>query len=164
MGGSDQKEGCEAEAQKSLTAPISDAEIIPMDHLLDATLPPTTASVQQAHLLVDAELHRCGLHAVRDPAALVVAELVGNVIQHTHSDFRLELETSGVWLHIRVSDRSPYPAEHREPDSHEGGWGLRIVADIADDWGAHTTFDGKTVWATLSVEHAATQGLGTRSR
>lgn len=132
-----------------------------MVRLLDATLPPMTASVQQARRLVDAELHRSGLDAVRNPVALLVAELVGNVIRHTSSDIRLELESNGDWLHIRVSDRNPYLPEHRETDPDDGGWGLRIVADLADDWGAHTTYDGKTIWATLAADDATTRGVGT---
>ncbi len=122
-----------------------------MEHLVDATLPATAASIHEARVLVDAELHHCGLDGLRDAAALVVAELVGNVIQHTPSDIRLEIERSDRWLHVRVSDRSPYLPEQRDPDPRDGGWGLHIVADLADDWGAHTTVDGKTIWATLSA-------------
>jgi hypothetical protein len=48
-----------------------------------ANEPGTCRRAQEARLPVDAELQHNGLDHVRDPAALVVAEIVGNVIRHT---------------------------------------------------------------------------------
>ena len=123
-----------------------------MQRLVDVTLPPVVESARRARAVLDAGLEHHGLGDLRDTAALVVAELVGNAILHARSDFVLQVELTDRWLHVRVSDGSSVMPESREPAPATGGYGLRIVDDLADEWGIIvTSFDGKTTWATLSA-------------
>ncbi|MGH2868053.1 MAG: ATP-binding protein [Solirubrobacteraceae bacterium] len=84
----------------------------------------------------------------RDDAALLVSELVTNALTHGIGAIwlRIDVETNG--LRVEVSDQgnvalapSPTPGAH-------GGWGLRIVDQLADDWGV---LEGSTrVWFRLT--------------
>ena len=96
----------------------------------------------------------------RDRLALLVTELVTNSIRHGRlaASDPIELELAGddgqVW--IAVHDRGP----GFEPDGADGGvrdpgYGLAIVAALADEWGVETGPDGCTVWCELQAERAA---------
>ncbi|WP_046468355.1 ATP-binding protein [Allosalinactinospora lopnorensis] len=101
-----------------------------------------------------------------DDAELVVSELFGNACRHTRSG---EGGTLGVSVSalvtglvvVSVADQGPRSTDttaRRErvprimpPDPLAVGWrGLRLVAEVADDWGYDPNDDGGlTVWAVF---------------
>jgi anti-sigma regulatory factor (Ser/Thr protein kinase) len=106
-------------------------------------LPLSPGSVKAARRLVHA--HTSSFDAKqRDDATLMVSELVTNALQHGVGTISLRIDLEPVGLRIEVSDEgevalSPTPT----PGAH-GGWGLRIVEELADEWGVR---DGSTrVW------------------
>jgi anti-sigma regulatory factor (Ser/Thr protein kinase) len=109
-------------------------------------LPRSPGSVGAARRLVRAHSSSFDREK-RDAAALMVSELVTNALQHGVGtvSLRIDIEPAGLW--IEVSDEgdvalSPSPT----PGAH-GGWGLRIVEELADEWGVR---DGSTrVWFRL---------------
>jgi hypothetical protein len=115
-------------------------------------LPPVAASVPLArHVALDL-VHSWGSPHDRDDAALLVSELVANVVDHVPGDaaLTLELDLADGWLRIAVVDSSSAPPVVR----HEGaglarGRGLRLVAAIADRWGAEDHHGGKRIWFEL---------------
>ena len=115
-------------------------------------LPPSPRSVPVArHLLL--ELLR-SWRAPHDPedAALLVTELVANVVDHVGGDesFTLEVALADDWLRIGVVDGSAVRPVVRELDPVDPrGRGMRLVAAIADRWGAEDHRDGKRVWFEL---------------
>jgi anti-sigma regulatory factor (Ser/Thr protein kinase) len=113
---------------------------------LDTVLPRVPESAQTARRLVTA--HTTMLRPQqRDDAALMVSELVTNAVRHGIGTIRLRIDLEPDALRFEVSDQgnvalapSPTPGAH-------GGWGLRIVERLADDWGV---LDGSTkVWFRL---------------
>jgi len=97
-------------------------------------LPRMTTSVRTARRMVRDHSLTLGVKQ-REDAALMVSELVSNALQHGVGaiSLRIDVETDGV--RVEVSDQgnvavapSPTPGAH-------GGWGLRIVDDLADSWG-----------------------------
>ena len=116
-------------------------------------LPPVPASVPAArHLLLDV-LRAWDLPHDRDDAALLVTELVANVIDHAHEEASLSLEVavSDGWLRISVADGSAVRPVVRElSHEHPRGRGLLLVAAIADRWGSEDHRGGKIVWFELS--------------
>jgi anti-sigma regulatory factor (Ser/Thr protein kinase) len=95
---------------------------------------------------------RCGSDLV-DAAALVVSELATNAVVHAASDFDLRCRL-GEQLSLEIEDRDPRSFEpHFDRDLPEagGGFGLRIVDGVADDWGVVGTDEGKTVWCHLDA-------------
>ncbi|MGY1772774.1 ATP-binding protein [Blastococcus sp. SYSU D00813] len=87
-----------------------------------------------------------------DDAALLVTELVANVVDHVggESVLTLELTLSDDWLRIGVVDGSGVRPVIRELDSgNPRGRGMRLVAATADQWGAEDHRGGKRVWFEL---------------
>jgi len=112
-------------------------------------LPPTSGSVTAARRLVRELLAVWDVPHERDDAALLVTELVANVVDHVRGEanLTLELSVSDTWLRIGVVDGSSIRPVVQEL-SHERprGRGMRMVEAIADGWGAEDHKGGKRVW------------------
>jgi anti-sigma regulatory factor (Ser/Thr protein kinase) len=87
-------------------------------------------------------------------AALLVTELVANVVDHVagEASFTLELSLSGDWLRISVVDGSALrPVVQQFEVGAPRGRGMRLVGSIADRWGVEDHADGKAVWFELEA-------------
>ena len=115
-------------------------------------LPRSPESITTARRLVDAHATRLDPQQRHD-AALMVSELVTNAIVHGVGTISLRIDVEAAVLRVEVSDEgnvavapSPTPGAH-------GGWGLRIVDRLADDWGV---LAGSTkVWFRLGGRSGA---------
>ena len=117
-------------------------------------LPPVVASVPLArHATLDL-LRAWGSPHDLDDAALLVSELVANVVDHVRGQavLTLELTIGEEWLRISVADGSSIPPVVRELE-HDGprGRGLQVVEAIADRWGAEDHQGGKRIWFELTA-------------
>jgi anti-sigma regulatory factor (Ser/Thr protein kinase) len=114
-----------------------------------ADLPPTAASVPVArHLLLEL-LRVWEVPHDREDAALLVTELVANVVDHVggEANLTLELSASDDWLRIAVVDGSSIrPVVQELSRDRPRGRGLRLVQAIADRWGSEDHEGGKRVW------------------
>ena len=121
-------------------------------HTATIDLPPAPGSVPAArHLLLEI-LRAWGAPHDRDDAALLVTELVANVIDHVagESGLTLEMALSDGWLRISVADGSSVRPVARElEDEQPRGRGLLLVKAIADRWGSEDHCGGKRVWFEL---------------
>jgi anti-sigma regulatory factor (Ser/Thr protein kinase) len=81
-------------------------------------------------------------------AELLVSELVTNALVHAGTAIRLSLSFgAGDVLRVAVEDGSPHhPAPQHSVDTAGTGRGLRLLEELADDWGVDSTATGKTVW------------------
>jgi anti-sigma regulatory factor (Ser/Thr protein kinase) len=109
-------------------------------------LPRSPGSAGVARHLVRA--HSSSLDAEkRDAAALMVSELVTNALQHGVGtiSLRIDIEPAGLWT--EVSDEGEVALSPSLTPGAHGGWGLRIVEQLADEWGVR---EGSTrVWFRL---------------
>ena len=113
---------------------------------LNTTLPRSSDSVRVARRHVQTHATMLGSQQ-RDDAVLMVSELVTNALQHGVGTISLQIDVASDGVRVEVSDEgnvklapSPTPGAH-------GGWGLRIVDQLADDWGVR---EGSTkVWFRL---------------
>jgi anti-sigma regulatory factor (Ser/Thr protein kinase) len=115
-------------------------------------LPPTMRSVPAARHAVTEVLRAWGAPHDHADAALLVTELVTNVIDHVRSEaaITLELEISDAWLRISVADGSSIPPVVRELNGENyRGRGMAMVEAIADRWGVEEHRGGKRVWFLL---------------
>lgn len=103
-------------------------------------------SVRVARHLVNSRTVSFGFQQRHD-VALIVSELVANAVQHGVGAISLRADVEGDAVWIEVADEGNVAlAPSPEPGAH-GGWGLRIVEQLADDWGV---LDGSTrVWFRL---------------
>jgi anti-sigma regulatory factor (Ser/Thr protein kinase) len=109
-------------------------------------LPRSPDSVGVARRLVNG--HTTSFHwQQREDAALMVSELVTNAVVHGVGAIWLRIDIEADAVRIEVADEgNAAVAPSPEPGAH-GGWGLRIVEQLADDWGV---LDGSTkVWFRL---------------
>lgn len=115
-------------------------------------LPPVTASIPAARHVVGELLEVWAARHDPQDAALLVTELVANVVDHAGAENELTVEVtlSGDWLRIGVVDGSAVRPVVRELDTGSiRGRGLRLVAAIADRWGCEDHDGGKRVWFEL---------------
>ncbi|NEK87506.1 ATP-binding protein [Blastococcus saxobsidens] len=115
-------------------------------------LPPNPASVPVARRLVRQLLQGWDARQDHDDAALLVTELVANVVDHVGGTSCLTLEAtySEDWLRLAVVDCSPArPAVQAADPESVRGRGLRMVEVLSDRWGCEDHRDGKRVWFEL---------------
>lgn len=107
-----------------------------------------------------ATARRCAIELLRRPVAeehvrvigLLTSELVTNAVVHATTPFALDISLEGSVVRVSVADGAggrPRPDDHG--DGAEGGWGLKLVADLATRWGSEVLPGGKHVWFELDV-------------
>jgi anti-sigma regulatory factor (Ser/Thr protein kinase) len=98
---------------------------------------------------------------ISEDVRLVTSELVTNVVLHTADGGALRAwdPKPAVPLRIEVEDQDiaardvvvrDAAARAADDGPRVGGRGLRIVDDLADDWGIIATETGKVVWAEFN--------------
>ena len=120
-------------------------------------LPPVSRSVPTARRVVAGLLAAWAAEAYCDDAALLVSELVTNVVRHVPGDdpLTLEMHLSAPGLRVAVVDRSATrPAVRAQ--SADGGHGMWLVSRMADRWGSEKHADGKRVWFELGAAASRT--------
>jgi len=113
---------------------------------------PRPGSVPAARHVVLELLGAWDLPHDREDAALLVTELVSNVVDHVQGEavLTLELAVSDNWLRIAVVDGlSVRPVVQELSQDRPRGRGLRMVEAVADRWGAEDHEGGKRVWFEL---------------
>lgn len=115
-------------------------------------LPPTAESALAArHVLLELMRAWAAPHDHED-AALLITELVTNVVDHVagEAELTVEISASDDWLRIAVVDGSAVRPVVRELSTdHPRGRGMRMIQQIADRWGADEHLEGKRVWCEL---------------
>jgi anti-sigma regulatory factor (Ser/Thr protein kinase) len=103
------------------------------------------------------------LHTEIDPdalecARLMLSELVTNAVRHAAAMHGGHVDVS-IWLsehHLRIEVRdlgAGFNPPRRANTQGVGGWGLRIVDKLADNWGV-ASGEGALVWCDLALDQA----------
>lgn len=115
-----------------------------------ARLEPVAEACRRARELVTDACARWNLPEAAGPAALVLSELVGNVVRHAGTPMQVTVTLRRPYLHLAVVDGSCAQAQPSGTDLHaEGGRGLMLVRELAQRWGSVPAGQGKAVWAML---------------
>ncbi len=96
-------------------------------------------------------LHRAQAEHLAADAALLVSELVANVVLHARTSAEVRMSVRDGVLLVEVSDGSPgsVAPQHTSPYATTGR-GLALVEAIADAWGSRpVSGGGKVVWFEL---------------
>ena len=108
---------------------------------------PGAARAHVRRLLVEWELD-----ALTDVVVLLVSELVTNAVLHAGSASALLVEAADGGVRITLSDASPVlPALRRSSGTATTGRGVRLLEDLAQEWGAEPSGSGKRVWCVVSA-------------
>jgi anti-sigma regulatory factor (Ser/Thr protein kinase) len=115
---------------------------------------PNLHSPTAARSFVRETLESWGDHAAVCDAQLVVSELAANAVMHARTAFHVRLCRTPSSMQISVSDSSSWlPMPQALTPHQESGRGLQLVHTLTTRWGVTSTPCGKTVWATLPVNH-----------
>ena len=117
---------------------------------LSTGLPRSPDSVGAARRLVNGHTPSLDSEQRRD-AVLMVSELVTNAVLHGVGAISLRVDAESDTVRIEVADEGNAALAPNPAPSAYGGWGLRIVEQLADDWGVGA---GSTkVWFRLGRPH-----------
>ncbi|WP_436788725.1 ATP-binding protein [Yinghuangia sp. YIM S10712] len=97
-------------------------------------------------------LHEWGMHELADTTALLLSELLTNVLLHVGPGawHLLTLRHHGPYLRVEVRDAcTRLPIKHGGDADDEFGRGLKLIECLAHTWGVDAEPHGKTVWFTL---------------
>ena len=103
--------------------------------------------------------------AVREAVVLMVSELATNALVHAGGGFVVRVDRDGSAIRVTVTDDGPGTPVVRDPDEREPhGRGLRIVDQLADEWGSvRSDGRGTAVWFRIDTA-AGSEGTGAPSR
>lgn len=107
-------------------------------------------AVRDARGALDAIAGAFPSHRLHD-ASVCLSELVSNAIQHagTRGELQLTLALERGRLRVEVADPGRGFAPGPSAKGDEGGWGLRIVDKLADDWGVESG-ERTVVWFEMA--------------
>jgi anti-sigma regulatory factor (Ser/Thr protein kinase) len=102
--------------------------------LVQTELPRSPDSITTARRLLDSHTTELDPQQRHD-AALMVSELVTNAVVHGIGTISLRIEVDAAVLRVEVADEGNVAIAPSPTAGAHGGWGLRIVEQLADDWG-----------------------------
>ena len=118
--------------------------------VLTLRLSPEPASATRARDVTRSHLASTCPDEIVENAALVVTELVSNVVVHALTDMLLVVDVVPGRVDLRVQDSSPQqPRLQSNSLDAVGGRGLAIVDELAAAWGVEHQRGMKVVWAEL---------------
>jgi anti-sigma regulatory factor (Ser/Thr protein kinase) len=121
------------------------------------TLPASVSSVPTARHFVESILSGWGFKDLGWTATLIVSELAANAALHARGEeFSVEVSAGSDSIRLEIHDGSlRLPQQRSYSDDATTGRGLKLVAELAQEWGVEPTTDGKTVWAVLRTDAAS---------
>ena len=110
---------------------------------------PDAGEIGKARRLIRSSLASWGLDDQVSAIELAVSELVTNAMVHGVGHVEVQLTANGTNVRLEVLDQghdvaipAPRPVTRGEP----GGWGLHLVEEVSDSWGAVTGPTETRVW------------------
>jgi two-component sensor histidine kinase len=108
----------------------------------------TPQSIGAARHVLQAQLDAWSWDRTAD-ALLVFSELVTNAVKHAGGARRIEVVHGHRMLRLEIHDDSHDAPAIAPFAGADGGFGLRIVDQLSQNWGWMATATGKVVWAAL---------------
>ncbi|MFI1765914.1 SpoIIE family protein phosphatase [Streptomyces sp. NPDC020800] len=131
----------------------------PADHVAVWPLDHHPKAVAAARTRVQHQLTRWGVdEETAYTTEMIVSELVTNAVRYGAPPLQLKL-IKDCTLTCEVHDSNALAPRLRHAKTvDEGGRGLFIVAQLAQNWGVRYSLDGKTVWAEQALPAASLPG------
>ena len=124
-------------------------------------------AIGRARDFVHHQLLVWGLGSESEPYELAVSELATNAIVHGSGPFEVSVSLHGDVVHLEVADQGPETGTslYSQPAgaADVGGWGLKIIDGLSEDWGESHEADRTRVWMERRYRgrpHGADPGPG----
>ncbi|WP_051942906.1 ATP-binding SpoIIE family protein phosphatase [Streptacidiphilus rugosus] len=131
---------------------LARTRVLGADRTASWTLPNAPESVSRARRLATGRLASWGLGGeLAENTALVVSELVTNVVRYAEGPVRLGLVLADTLFCEVSDDSSTAPHLRRALDQDENGRGLFITAQLTQRWGVRRDGRGKTIWTEQRI-------------
>ena len=120
----------------------------------EVALPLDASAPSRARAFARTWLLEHDLEQLLDTVLLLTSEVVTNALLHAGGAVRIALvPMPGGGVRVEVCDDSPVqPTRRRHSTSATTGRGLRLLDDLAGDWGTDPTPPGKAVWFTVAAD------------
>jgi anti-sigma regulatory factor (Ser/Thr protein kinase) len=107
-----------------------------------------TVEVVRARRMVQAHLRAWGYDDDVDAVTLAVSELVTNAVVHGRGPVELTLTAGDGAIRVAVTDQGGGRPRLVQAGTgmHSGGWGLRLVDELADEWASVQEGSRTSVW------------------
>jgi anti-sigma regulatory factor (Ser/Thr protein kinase) len=113
--------------------------------------------IRRARQVVRGSLCTWGCDEQAPAFELAVSELVTNALVHGGGTIEIRLSAEDDEVRLEVVDHGPggtLPAVRRGPPGELGGWGLRMVDEVADAWGADSNAVETRAWMVRRARDA----------
>lgn len=131
---------------------MNDDNVTPLEHTGDhfqLDIPDDPQSLRGIRLRVaDAISDLAPLPHLTD-IVIVVSELVANALLHGAAPRRLSLDLDDRSLRITITDGGTSDITRHTRNPH--GYGLHVVAQLAEEWDAVSDSDGTRVWCRMAL-------------
>jgi anti-sigma regulatory factor (Ser/Thr protein kinase) len=104
-------------------------------------------SVRDARMFVRDFADAAGADA--DAAELLASELATNAVRHARTSYAVRMGNHAGVLRVEIVNDAPELLLAMRAPSAEGGRGLAIVDNVAQDWGTESHGGEKVVWFEL---------------
>ncbi len=121
------------------------------------------AEIARARTLVGSSLRSWGLEDEASALELAVSELVTNAFVHGHGDILVHpagRRRRRAPRRVRQGWRRPGPRRARGALGRAGGWGLLLLDELSDAWGAVTGPSETRVWMVKAASPGGATGDG----
>jgi anti-sigma regulatory factor (Ser/Thr protein kinase) len=135
----------------------TDQEQVDWEDEQTVRLSPRFEMVGSARHFVSSALRRWGV-AQPFEAELLTSEAVTNAVEHADTDYvEVSVGLAGGRVRVGVRDADPTRPRISLDAGREGGFGLRLIQTLSQDWGvAEIHDDGKRVWFELELPNGDT--------
>lgn len=100
-----------------------------------------------------------------DVLVLLTSELVTNAVLHARTCIEVGITVGQTSVVVTVHDQDATRAEQRPCTEREGGWGLGLVRELAEEWAMELhPGDGKTAWFRLHLTGSSPAAPGSARR
>jgi ABC-type multidrug transport system ATPase subunit/anti-sigma regulatory factor (Ser/Thr protein kinase) len=136
-----------ANPQDDVALLIAGTRALPEEQIARWDVPSDPAAVGAVRAEAIRQLERWGLDELAFTTELILSELLTNAIRHAAAPIgvRLLRDRSLICEVADTSNTSPHLRYAATTD--EGGRGLFLVAQLAEQWGTRYTSEGKIIWA-----------------
>jgi ABC-type branched-subunit amino acid transport system ATPase component/anti-sigma regulatory factor (Ser/Thr protein kinase) len=124
---------------------------LPADRIARWDVPSDPAAVAAVRSGASEQLERWGLEDLTFTTELILSELITNAIRHASGPIEVRLLMDRALICEVGDTSSTSPHLRYAASTDEGGRGLFLVAQLAEQWGTRYTSHGKIIWTEQRI-------------